>query len=185
MRKRVLSIIAAMFLFPGLSLPAFAEDYIPQVGLEKELARAREKTEWINSHTPQEIACAEGAVSLTDTKLDEEASRHAKENLMYPAVSYRLAAELEKVTRQETRVTVPGHYQRGGPPCPYDRVLATQFGIAAADLIINKQYRRMVAVQDGKITSIPLDDAASKTKFLPIDHPMIQVARDIGICMGD
>jgi len=64
-------------------------------------------------------------------------------------------------------------------------VLATQFGIAAADLIISKQYRRMVAVQDGKICSIPLDDAASKTKFLPVDHPMIQVARDIGVCMGD
>lgn len=131
------------------------------------------------------VACAEGAVSLTDKKLDEEASRHAKENQFYPAVSYRLAAELEKITGQETRVTVPGHYQRGGPPCPYDRVLATQFGIAAADLIINKQYRRMVALQDGKICSIPLDDAASKTKFLPVDHPMIQVARDIGVCMGD
>ena len=80
---------------------------------------------------------------------------------------------------------MPGHYQRGGPPCPYDRLLATQFGTAAADLIVNKQYGRMVAIQDGKITSIPLDEAASKTKFLPVDHPIIQVARDIGICMGD
>ena len=98
---------------------------------------------------------------------------------------YALAAELEALTGQETRVTVPGHYQRGGPPCPYDRVLATQFGTAAADLIINKQYGRMVAIQNGEICSIPLDDAASKTKFLPVDHPIIQVARDIGICMGD
>ena len=64
-------------------------------------------------------------------------------------------------------------------------MLATRFGAYAADLIIKKQYGRMVAIQQGEIVSIPLEDAASKTKFLPVDHPMIQVARDIGICMGD
>ena len=131
------------------------------------------------------VACAEGAVSIHDKVLDEEASRKKKENSLYPTVSYQIAAELEKLTGQEARVTVPGHYQRGGPPCPYDRLLATQFGTAAADLIVKKQYGRMVAIQGGQITSIPLDEAASKTKFLPVDHPIIQVARDIGICMGD
>ena len=103
----------------------------------------------------------------------------------YPTVSYKIAAQLEALTGQETRVTVPGHYQRGGPPCPYDRVLASQFGTAAAELIINRQYNRMVAIQNGEICSIPLEEAASRTKFLPVDHPMIQVARDLGICMGD
>ena len=131
------------------------------------------------------IACAEGAVAKEDEKLDEEASRKKRENANHPTVSYALAAELEELTGQEARVAVPGHYQRGGPPCPYDRVLATQFGAAAAELVINKQYGRMVAIQDGEITSITLDEAASQTKFMPIDHPMIKVARDIGICLGD
>ena len=131
------------------------------------------------------VACAEGAVSKDDVVLDEETRRRLKESSNYSAVSYKIAAELEAMTGQETRVTVPGHYQRGGPPCPYDRVLATQFGTAAAELIINKEYDRMVAIQNGKICSIPLEEAASRTKFLPVDHPMIQVARDIGICMGD
>ena len=131
------------------------------------------------------IACAEGAVSVDDIKLDEEASRRKRENSRHSTVSYEIADRLEKLTGKETRVTVPGHYQRGGPPCPYDRVLATQFGVAAADLIINKQYGRMVAVQGGQIVSIPLEDAASKTKFLPVDHPMIQVARKMGISLGD
>ena len=131
------------------------------------------------------VACAEGAVSVDDVKLDEEASRRKKENRRHSTVSYEIAEMLEKLTGQDARVTVPGHYQRGGPPCPYDRVLATQFGVAAADLIINRQYGRMVAIQGGRIVSIPLEDAASKTKFLPVDHPMIQVARDIGICLGD
>ena len=131
------------------------------------------------------IACAEGAVSVDDIKLDEEASRRKRENSRHSTVSYEIADRLEKLTGTEARVTVPGHYQRGGPPCPYDRVLATQFGVAAADLIINKQYGRMVAVQGGQIVSIPLEDAASKTKFLPVDHPMIQVARKMGISLGD
>ncbi len=131
------------------------------------------------------IACAEGAVSVDDIKLDEEASRRKRENSRHSTVSYEIADRLEKLTGKEARVTVPGHYQRGGPPCPYDRVLATQFGVAAADLIINKQYSRMVAVQGGQIVSIPLEDAASKTKFLPVDHPMIQVARKMGISLGD
>ena len=131
------------------------------------------------------VACAEGAVSKDDAVLDEEARRRLKEDASYPTVSYKIAAQLEALTGQETRVTVPGHYQRGGPPCPYDRVLASQFGTAAADLIINRQYNRMVAIQNGEICSIPLDEAASRTKFLPVDHPMIQVARDLGICMGD
>ena len=131
------------------------------------------------------IACAEGAVSVDDVKLDEEASRRKRENSRHSTVSYEIADRLEKLTGKEARVTVPGHDQRGGPPCPYDRVLATQFGVAAADLIINKQYGRMVAVQGGQIVSIPLEDAASKTKFLPVDHPMIQVARKMGISLGD
>ena len=131
------------------------------------------------------IACAEGAVSVDDIKLDEEASRRKRENSRHSTVSYEIADRLEKLTGKEARVTVPGHYQRGGPPCPYDRVLATQFGAAAAGLIINKQYGRMVAIQGGNICSIPLEEAASRTKFLPVDHPLIKVARDIGISFGD
>ncbi len=146
-----------------------------------ELVRARKRT----GHGFSIVACAEGAVSKDDKKLTEEEARKKKEANRYSTVSYAIAAEIERITGADTRVTVPGHYQRGGPPCPYDRLLATQFGTAAADLIVNKQYNRMVAIQNGKITSIPLDEAASKTKFLPVDHPIIQVARDIGICMGD
>ena len=131
------------------------------------------------------IACAEGAKSIHDQILTEEESRKRREQSKHSTISYEIAAQIEAALGQEARVTVPGHYQRGGPPCPYDRVLATQFGTAAADLIANKQYGRMVAIQGGSIVSIPLDEAASKTKFLPTDHPLIQVARDIGISFGD
>ena len=131
------------------------------------------------------IAVAEGAVSDTDAVLSEEERRREKEQSRHSTISYRIASELEEMTGQETRVTVPGHYQRGGPPCPYDRVLATQFGTAAARLIMNREYETMVGIRDGHIVSVPLADAASRTKFLPVDHPLIQTARDVGIKFGD
>ena len=131
------------------------------------------------------IAVAEGAVSSTDAVLSEEERRRIKESSKHSTISYRIAAELESMTGQETRVTVPGHYQRGGPPCPYDRVLATQFGTAAARLIMEKKYGTMVGIQEGRIVDVPLEDAASRTKFLPVDHPLIQTARDAGTGFGD
>ena len=117
--------------------------------------------------------------------LTEEESRRRREESKHSTISYEIAAQIEAAIGQEARVTIPGHYQRGGPPCPYDRVLATQFGAAAAELIVNKQYGRMVALQDGAVVSIPLEEAASRTKFLPTDHQLIKVARDIGISFGD
>ena len=131
------------------------------------------------------VAVAEGAKSVTDQVLTEEESRRRREESKHSTISYEIAAQIEAAIGQEARVTIPGHYQRGGPPCPYDRVLATQFGAAAAELIVNKQYGRMVALQDGAVVSIPLEEAASRTKFLPTDHQLIKVARDIGISFGD
>jgi len=131
------------------------------------------------------IAVAEGAVSKTDAVLTEEERRRLKDATPHSTISYELAHQLEKITGQEVRVTVPGHYQRGGPPCPYDRVLATRFGTAAAKLIREKKYGYMVGMQQGEIVAVPLEDAASRTKFLPVDHPLIQSARDIGVFFGD
>lgn len=131
------------------------------------------------------IAMAEGAQSYDEKVLSEEERRKKKEQNRHSTVSYALADELERITGQETRVVVPGHFQRGGSPCPRDRVLATQFGTAAAELIIAQDYGKMVGMQEGKIVAIPLAEAASRTKFLSVDDPLIKAARDTGICFGD
>lgn len=131
------------------------------------------------------VAVAEGAVSKDDKVLSEEERRRRKDANPYSTISYRIADELEKITGQEARVTVPGHYQRGGPACPYDRVLATRFGTAAARMIMEQKYGCMVGIQGGNIVHVPLEEAASRTKFLPVDHPLIQTARDAGTGFGD
>ena len=130
-------------------------------------------------------AAQEAAPAQGESVLSEEERRRRKDANPYSTISYRIADELEKITSQEARVTVPGHYQRGGPACPYDRVLATRFGTAAARMIMEQKYGCMVGIQGGNIVHVPLEEAASRTKFLPVDHPLIQTARDAGTGFGD
>ena len=131
------------------------------------------------------IAVAEGAVSKEDKVLTEEERRRLKDQMKQPSVAYRVASELKDILGTMPHVAVPGHYQRGGPPCPLDRVLATRFGTAAARLIMEKKYGYMVGMQNNEIVAVPIEEAASRTKFLPADHPLIQTARDAGTFFGD
>ena len=87
------------------------------------------------------IAAAEGAISKEDAQLGKKELKKKMEEdrKLYPSVSYKVAKEIEDRTGMEIRVTVPGHTQRGGSPCPYDRVLSTRLGSAAAKLILNDE----------------------------------------------
>lgn len=99
-------------------------------------------------------------------------------------MSYEIGYEVEKRTGQEIRVTIPGHTQRGGSPCPYDRVLSTRFGAAAADLIMKREYGFMVGIKEGKIVKIPLEDVAGKLKKVEPDSSIIKEAALTGISFG-
>src|SRR5205809_1664873 len=72
-----------------------------------------------------------------------------------------LAREIETRTGFETRVTVLGHVQRGGSPTARDRVLATRFGLAAADLVHAGRFGRMAALRGNEIVDIPLAEAVA------------------------
>lgn len=79
---------------------------------------------------------AEGAISKQDAKLSKKEYKKKIEEKKYPSVAYELAEEIKAANGPEVRITVPGHTQRGGSPCPYDRVLSTRIGVTAADLIM-------------------------------------------------
>lgn len=131
------------------------------------------------------IAVAEGAMSLQEAgmKGKERAAFRAKEP--YMSVSYRIADQLQQATGLESRVVVPGHFQRGGSPSPYDRVLATRFGVQAAKLIKEERYGMAVAQIGSIVTQNPLSEVAGKTKLVPEDHQMVEFARSMGIAFGD
>jgi 6-phosphofructokinase 1 len=82
-------------------------------------------------------------------------------------VGDRLAHEIEERTGFETRVTVLGHVQRGGSPTPRDRVLATRFGLKAADLVQEGKFGQMAALQGDDIVDVSLDEATSELKLVP------------------
>lgn len=70
------------------------------------------------------------------------------------------------MTGSEVRITVPGHMQRGGEPCAYDRVLSTRIGAGAAQAIMDEEYGVMIGVINGKIKRVPLAECAGKLKMV-------------------
>lgn len=96
-----------------------------------------------------------------------------------------LTQELEKRTGLESRVTILGHIQRGGVPSPKDRLLATRLGASAANCIAEGMSNIMVGVKGDGVAAVPLEDVAGKRKNVPLDHPWLQTARDLEICLGE
>lgn len=132
------------------------------------------------------IAVAEGAISIEDSKLSKKQYKAKLAESTYPSVAYELAHRIEEEMGQgEIRVCVPGHIQRGGSPCPYDRVLSTRFGSAAAKLIMEEKYGYMVAIRNNAIVPVPLSEVAGKLKYVPVDCDVIKSAKMLGISFGD
>ena len=131
------------------------------------------------------LAVAEGAISKEDAKLSKKEYKKKMENYPYPSVSYEVAAKIEKLTGQEVRVTVPGHTQRGGSPCPYDRVFASRLGAEAGELILKGEYGFMVGYKNREIVKVPLEDVAGKLKMVSPDSDIVKEAKLLGISFGD
>ena len=131
------------------------------------------------------LAVAEGALSQDEAKMSKKEFKAARAAMRFPSISYRLANEIGEKIGSEIRVTVPGHFQRGGSPCAYDRLLATRFGAAAVDLIAEQNYGNMVALQKERIVPVPLSEVAGKLKLVPADSEIVQTARNIGISFGE
>ncbi len=131
------------------------------------------------------LAVAEGAISKENARLSKKEFKEMVKSVQYPSVSYEVADLIEQKTGRETRVTVPGHMQRGGSPCPYDRVLCTQLGAAAAQAIEDKDYGYMIGMVNGQTTRVPLSEAAGRLKTVDPDCQLIQEAKKVGICFGD
>lgn len=131
------------------------------------------------------VAVAEGAMSEEEAELKkkERMKRRAAEG--YTTVTARIAKEIEAATGFESRTVVPGHMLRGGSPSAYDRVLATKFGVRAAQLIREEKFGYTVAKIGSSITENKLSDVAMKTKFVPIDDKLVVTGRYIGVSFGD
>lgn len=175
---------------------------IPEIPFNKDIIASAIKDRRKDGKNFSIVAIAEGALTLQSAqklenaqqKLENAKDDKAKDELKSELKSIekkvtgqtmKLSSKLEELTGLESRVTILGHLQRGGTPSAYDRALATQLGTACVDLIVKEQYGIMVALQNGKSEPIPLKDIVGIRKTVPLNHPWIVSAREIGVCLGD
>jgi 6-phosphofructokinase 1 len=100
-------------------------------------------------------------------------------------IGQRVADALADASGRETRCTVLGHLQRGGQPTPFDRLLATRFGVRAVECVAEHQMGMMVALRGPTVLAVPIAEAIVELKHVPIDGELVRCARELGISMGD
>ena len=93
------------------------------------------------------------------------------------AVGNMIGDAIALISHKEVRVSVLGHIQRGGSPSPYDRILATRFGVAAVDLIAEGGFGKMVCLQQESIRAVSIAEAVGKMKRVDPDGEMVRAAR--------
>jgi ATP-dependent phosphofructokinase / diphosphate-dependent phosphofructokinase len=148
------------------------------------------------------IVVAEGAMTKDDAREvaslvksrdhaeSKKARSEAKDKLRkfhdeHVGHTIRLTRKLEKLTGQETRLTILGHLQRGGTPSAADRVFATWLGTYCADVLNERKYGVMVGLQGTDLKLIPLADLGGRIRHVPLDHPLITSGRRVGTSFGD
>jgi ATP-dependent phosphofructokinase / diphosphate-dependent phosphofructokinase len=115
------------------------------------------------------VVVAEGVVPKQGTLVLPEPPLDENGFPRLGGVTNHLAPEIEKRTGFQTRVTILGHVQRGGTPVAFDRVLATRFGIAAADLAAAGGWGRMVARKAQDVRDVPIAEAVAERNVVPMD----------------
>ncbi|HBQ59811.1 MAG TPA: 6-phosphofructokinase, partial [Balneolaceae bacterium] len=132
------------------------------------------------------IVIAEGAKPKDGTVVARESDEVGYKNPRLGGVAYQLSDQLKAAGfKHDIREMVLGHLQRGGTPIAYDRVLATQFGVKAMEMAINKEYGRMVSFLDHEITSVSLETATDGQNLVDPEGFMVQTAKGVGISFGD
>lgn len=139
-------------------------------------------------------------IEYNEDKIAEYLVHRAEENKPYSIVVIaegirnpmkdRSAAQfmcnrIKEMTGLEARETVLGYVQRGGTPSPMDRVLATRYGTAAADMIARREYGNMVALRNNDIVPVPLSEVTNKLNLVGPDNPLVLQAKNMGTSFGN
>ncbi len=132
------------------------------------------------------VVIAEGAKPLGGQITSEKSDEVGYANLRMGGVASKLMKDLKAAGFEaDMRETVLGHLQRGGIPNAYDRVLATQFGVKAFEMVLEENYGTMVAYRHPDIISVPLIEAINRPNFVEPTCSLVVTAKGVGICFGD
>jgi len=131
------------------------------------------------------ICVSEGARDRSGQQVIQKVDPTSPDPIRLGGIGQKVAIDIESATGIETRTIALGHIQRGGTPVAADRVLATEFGGTAVDLLMAGERNRLVVMQGRTVAHIPLEEAAGKQRLIPPDHPLVRAARNVGTCFGD
>jgi 6-phosphofructokinase 1 len=132
------------------------------------------------------IVIAEGAKPKDGTLVARKSDEVGYENVRLGGVAYQLSQQLKDAgCTADIRETVLGHVQRGGTPTAFDRVLATQFGVKAFEMVLEGQFGQMVAYRNNDITTVSLEEAVKSYNHVNTDAYLMKAARGVGIAFGD
>jgi 6-phosphofructokinase 1 len=130
------------------------------------------------------VVVAEGARAVGGERFSLERA-HAGQPERLGGIGAWVARELARRTGKETRTVVLGHLQRGGAPTSVDRLLATRFGGMAVQLLQDRQFGTMVALDGPRIVTRQLSEVVGRIKTVPVDIDLVRTARSVGITFGD
>ncbi|MBK8190206.1 MAG: ATP-dependent 6-phosphofructokinase [Vampirovibrionales bacterium] len=132
------------------------------------------------------VVISEGAKPIDGEILSHKSDQVGYHNELLGGVGQQLLSQIkERGLNVEGRVTILGHLQRGGTPTGYDRILATQFGVKAAELALAGEYGKMVAYRTPHVTAVPFSEAIEKYNYVAVDHDLVSAARGVDIALGD
>ncbi len=158
---------------------------IPEVPFDYDCVAEAVRRRHMEGKTFSIIAVAEGVIEKPEAFMKRKERMLIREREGNKTLTRKITRVIGEKTGVETRYVLPAHILRGGTPSPFDRLLATQFGIYAAELLVSQTYGVTVARSNNIITHNKLSDVAGKTKMIPPDSQLLQAARHMGIAFGD
>jgi 6-phosphofructokinase 1 len=170
-------------LFAGLGGDADAI-LIPEISFD--LAKVAKHLQNLHQRKKYSIVMvAEGAKPKGGKQTISKIIEDSPDKVRLGGVAHSVAAELEKMTGQETRAMILGHLLRGGSPVGFDRILASRFATAAVDALVKGKFDTMVAFKNDNVELVPLETGAGKNRFINPHSPFLTAAKKRGICFGD
>lgn len=159
---------------------------IPEIPYNPEVIARKIETRYKNGMGFCNIVIAEGAKRVGGDVTGQAPTAVGDQHIKLGGVGDVLKHELKQLgIEHDIRVTVLGHLQRGGTPVAYDRILATEFGVKAFELVKERKFGNLVVYRHPEISYVPLEEALKEPHLVSPDDYLVNAARGVGMVFGD
>ncbi len=158
---------------------------IPEIPYEIEVVIEKVKERNKKGKRFSILVVAEGAKPKGGDIIIQRIVKESSDPIRLGGIGFVLGRQIEELTGLETRTVVMGHLLRGGTPTAFDRVLATRLGARSMEMVRERRFGYMVGVKGGDLIDVPLKEVARGPRRIPLDHPLLKVARSVGTSFGN